>query len=78
MASGKVIKFPTLFEGNRIDTSKTRMNALKKRMGILEQRLSNYSDDIAYISACAEEDEYELGEIINELKIIMGFEEEDL
>jgi len=77
MASGKVIQFPKLFDGERIDTSKVRVEALKKRIGVIEQRLSNYSEDISYITACAQEDEHELSEILNELKVIMGFEEMD-
>lgn len=74
--TGKIIKFPTMFEGKRLDTSKVRITALEKRLALIEQRLANYSDDMAYLIACSEEDEYELSEILNELTNIHGFVED--
>ena len=73
--SGKIIQFPTLFEGKRIDTSKVRIAALEKRLGLIEQRLSNYAEDMSYLNACMEEDEHELSELLNELARINGFTE---
>lgn len=65
-----------MFEGKRLDTSKVRITALEKRLALIEQRLANYSDDMAYLIACSEEDEYELSEILNELTNIHGFVED--
>ena len=74
----KVLKFPNLFEGQPIDRSAVRVQALEKRLGIIEQRMSNYQDDMNFLNSCMEEDEHELSELLNELASIKGFEEEIL
>ena len=72
----KVLKFPNLFEGQDIDRSTVRVRALEKRLGVIEQRMANYQDDMNFLNSCMEEDEHELSELLNELTQIKGFEED--
>ena len=45
-------------------------------MGVIEQRMANYQEDINFINSCMEEDTVEFSELLNELASIQGFEEE--
>jgi len=72
----KILKFPNLFDGHDIDRSSVRVAALQKRIGVIEQRMANYQEDINFINSCMEEDTVEFSELLNELASIQGFEEE--
>ena len=72
----KIIRFPTRFEGLDIDRSSIRVKALEQRVGTLEQRIADYSDEMMFLKQQAAEDEFELNEVLNELAIIKGFKEE--
>jgi len=45
-------------------------------LGTIEQRISNYQDDMNFINSCMEEDEHEMSELLKELAQIKGFAEE--
>lgn len=72
----KILKFPNLFEGQPIDRSSVRVAAIQKRIGVIEQRMANYQEDINFINSCMEEDTVEFSELLNELASIQGFKEE--
>ena len=74
---GKILKFPdSYYEGQFIDRSAVRVAALEKRLAVIEQRMSNYQDDMNFIASCMGEDEHEMGELLNELTQLKGFTEE--
>ena len=74
---GKLLKFPdSYYKGQFIDRSAIRITALEKRLGTIEQRISNYQDDMNFINSCMEEDEHEMSELLKELAQIKGFAEE--
>jgi len=75
--SAKIIQFPTTYRGVRVDNSAVRVSALEKRLGIIEQRLANYGEDMDYLQACMEEDAHELSEVLNELAYISGFDQDN-
>ena len=74
---GKILKFPdSYYKGQFIDRSAVRVAALEKRLGLIEQRIANYQDDMNFINSCLEEDEHEMSELLKELTQIQGFTEE--
>ena len=72
---GVVLQFPKLVDGVPLDTSKTRIKALERRLGELENRITHYQEDMDYIHQCMTEDSHEMGHIIGELAQIHGFDE---
>lgn len=73
---GKVLEFPTRYQGEGLDRSKVRVKSLNDRLAVIEQRIANYQDDMNFLSSCMQEDDHELSEILKELAQIQGFEEE--